>query len=126
MYKCIIFDLDGTLLNTLADLADASNFALCQMNLATHEENEYKQFVGSGRTKLVERMLPPFARTEENIHQGCVLFDSYYEKHCIDKTAPYDGIIDLLKKLKEQNILAAVVSNKPDQFATPMVKKYFG
>ena len=126
MIKSIIFDLDGTLLNTLEDLANACNYALTTLGYKTHEVEKYKTFVGNGRYKLVERMLPEDRRDMENIEKALKLFDTYYEKHMIDMTKPYDGIMEMLDSLINRGINIAVVSNKPHEFTTEVVKNYFG
>ena len=126
MINSIIFDLDGTLLNTIEDLANACNYALTTLGDKTHEVEKYKTFVGNGRYKLVERMLPEDNRSVENIEKALELFDSYYEKHMIDMTKPYDGIMEMLDCLISKSINIAVVSNKPHEFTTEVVKNYFG
>ena len=125
MINSIIFDLDGTLLNTIEDLANACNYALTTLGYKTHEVEKYKTFVGNGRYKLVERMLPEDNRSVENIEKALELFDSYYEKHMIDMTKPYDGIMEMLDCLISKSINIAVVSNKPHEFTTEVVKNYF-
>lgn len=125
MINSIIFDLDGTLLNTIEDLANACNYALTTLGYKTHEVEKYKTFVGNGRYKLVERMLPEDNRSVENIEKALELFDSYYEKHMIDMTKPYDGIMEMLDCLINKSINIAVVSNKPHEFTTEVVKNYF-
>ena len=126
MIKSIIFDLDGTLLNTIEDLANACNYALTTLGYKTHEVEKYKTFVGNGIYKLVERMLPEDRRDMENIEKALKLFDTYYEKHMIDMTKPYDGIMEMLDSLINRGINIAVVSNKPHEFTTEVVKNYFG
>ncbi|MBC5624845.1 HAD family hydrolase [Clostridium sp. NSJ-49] len=126
MIKSIIFDLDGTLLNTIEDLANACNYVLTTLGYKTHEVEKYKTFVGNGRYKLVERMLPEDRRDMENIEKALKLFDTYYEKHMIDMTKPYDGIMEMLDSLINRGINIAVVSNKPHEFTTEVVKNYFG
>lgn len=126
MINSIIFDLDGTLLNTIEDLANACNYALTTLGYKTHDVEKYKTFVGNGRYKLVERMLPEDNRSVENIEKALELFDSYYEKHMIDMTKPYDGIMEMLDCLISKSINIAVVSNKPHEFTTEVVKNYFG
>ena len=120
MIKAVIFDLDGTLLNTLEDLANASNFALRSCGYNEHPIKDYIRFVGSGRYILMKRILP------EAIEKVLKLFDEYYGEHMHDTTKPYDGIYELIKELKIKNIKLAVVSNKPDEFAGETVNRYFG
>ena len=125
MYKVAIFDLDGTLLNTLKDLADACNFALRSHGFSEHQIDEYKYFLGNGAYKLIERALPIGKKDAETIGKVLGEFKKYYEKHKSDFTKPYDGIEDLLIALKEAGIKTAVVSNKPHEFAVEIVERYF-
>ena len=127
MIKAVIFDLDGTLLDTLEDLANACNYALEVCGFKIHNVNDYKRFVGSGRYKLIERIVPAeYKNSEEVINKVLGLFDEYYGKHMMDMTKPYPGIVNMLEELKKNNIKLAVVSNKPHEFAESVVKKYFG
>ena len=122
MIKAVIFDLDGTLLNTLEDLANASNFALRSCGYNEHPIKDYIRFVGSGRYILMKRILPEEDKNnEEAIEKVLKLFDEYYGEHMHDTTKPYDGIYELIKDIK-----LAVVSNKPDEFAGETVNRYFG
>ena len=125
MYKLVIFDLDGTLLDTLGDLAAAGNHALEQMGLPTHEEERYKQFVGNGIPKLIERILPCGA-SQENQHMAYALFSEYYERHKSDRTAPYSGITELLAEMKEHGITAVCCTNKDHKFAAELLDQFFG
>lgn len=125
MYKVAIFDLDGTLLDTLKDLADACNFALRSYGFPEHQIEEYKYFLGNGAYKLIERALPIGKKDAETIGKVLGEFKKYYEKHKSDFTKPYDGIEELLIALKEIGIKTAVVSNKPHEFAVEIVERYF-
>lgn len=124
--KTIIFDLDGTLLDTLADLADSANYTMEQMGYPTHPVDSYRYFVGNGVPKLLERCLPEDKRTEENILTARRIFADYYNVHFVDKTRPYDGVKELLEKLKESGVKMAVASNKSDEFTVSLVKRFFG
>lgn len=124
--KTIIFDLDGTLLNTLADLADSANFTMKQMGYPAHPLESYRYFVGNGVPKLLERCLPEDKRTEENILAARKLFAEYYNVHYADKTKPYDGVAELLESLKKSGVKMAIASNKSDEFTQLVVKKFFG
>ncbi len=121
----IIFDLDGTILNTLDDLADAGNHALSEMGYPVHETEKYRYFVGNGIPKLIERIIPADASREayEKVYES---FCSYYNAHMYDKTKPYDGMTELLSELHKNGIKLAVVTNKAHIFACEMVKKYYG
>ena len=126
MIKAILFDLDGTLVNSLADLADSTNFALQKLNFPTHETEEYKYLVGDGIPKLIERALPENERTEENRSKCLELFMSHYREHYFDKTNAYDGIKELLSALKADGFKIAVISNKAQEMAQKVVDKVFG
>lgn len=125
MKKLIIFDLDGTLLNTIADLAQATNQALAQLQYPTHEIPAYRYFVGNGINKLFERALPENARTDEQIQTVRSLFLPYYDKHQTDLSCPYEGIPNLLQQLNEKRYLLAVASNKYHAATTALIKHYF-
>lgn len=112
MEKLIIFDLDGTLINTLADLAESTNYALEACGFPTHEEEEYRSFVGNGIQTLFKRALPEEARTEEQILRIRTLFLSHYNHHYADKSVPYPGIPELLEQLEKKGHKLAVASNK--------------
>lgn len=123
--KMVLFDLDGTLLNTLDDLANAGNYAVASLGYPEHAVEKYKYFVGNGIPKLVERILPK--EVDHEIYEKAYeLFCSYYDKHMNDMTRPYPGVIDMLKKLKDNNIISVVVTNKADEFASQIVHRYFG
>ena len=126
MYKAVIFDLDGTLLNTLEDLANSCNYALEQYGYKVHELEKYKRFLGDGRLKLIERILPEEYRNPEIIEKVLTIYDEHYKVHMDDITRPYDGILEVLDILRENEMKLAVVSNKPHEFATEVVLKYFG
>ncbi len=125
MYKYVIFDLDGTLLNTLEDLANAGNYSLKTMGFPTHETEKYKYFVGNGIPKLIERIVPE-GSDENAIKKVHDCFAKYYDAHCLDKTKPYDGISEMLRKLHEQGIKTAVASNKDHAFSVKLIKDFFG
>lgn len=125
MKKLIIFDLDGTLLNTIADLAAATNYALNILGFPAHPQAAYFHFVGNGVSKLLERALPPAARTSENIQKMRALFVPYYDVHKTDKTIPYEGIIPLLQELARRKIKLAVASNKYQAATQQLMAHYF-
>ena len=125
MKSLVIFDLDGTLLNTIADLAAATNQALAQLGYPTHEEKAYLRFVGNGINKLFERALPQPARSEENIQRVRALFVPYYNAHGADLTRPYEGIVALLEALQARGIKLAVASNKYQAATEQLIKHYF-
>ena len=125
MYKLVIFDLDGTLLNTIGDLAESCNYALKMCGYETHPVDAYNFFVGNGIMKLFERALPEEARDTKTLREMREYFLWHYEKNNNVKTKPYDGIIELLDKLKRENYLLAVASNKYQEATEEIVKHYF-
>lgn len=123
-YKAVIFDLDGTLLNTLGDLADAVNYMLRELNLPEKAEDEVRRAVGNGIGKLIERVLPENARHRAD--EALSLFSRHYAGHMEEKTAPYPGVTDLLRKLKAKGIRIGVLSNKKEELVKSLCEKYFG
>lgn len=122
-YKTIIFDLDGTLLNTLDDLCDSLNYALKKHNYPTHTLDEVKYFVGSGIRVMLERALPKDVSNFDDVYQT---FMQHYEKNKSNKTAPYQGAIDTIQKLSEMNIKMAIVSNKYQKGVEEICQPLFG
>lgn len=122
--RAVLFDLDGTLADTLDDIADATNHALTAHGLPTHRREAYRELVGEGVTRLVERALPPGRKA----FRQRVLDDlaSYYVEHMLDRSAPYPGIPDLLDELAARGVPMAVLSNKPHSAARWMVERLFG
>lgn len=125
MKKLVIFDLDGTLLNTIADLAKSTNRALSQLGFPIHDTDAYKLFVGNGIDIMFRRALPEEARTEENVCRMRELFLPYYNEHNRDETAPYPGIIELITELHEKGVKTAVASNKYHFGAVEVIRSYF-
>lgn len=125
MKKLIIFDLDGTLLNTISDLAQCTNYALQQLGFPTHEEKAYNLMVGNGINKLFERALPEGEKTEENVRKVREIFIPYYTIHNADKSTPYRGIPELLSALCRENYMLAVASNKYHAATEKLVGQYF-
>ncbi len=124
--KAVIFDLDGTLLNTYEDLANAVNFALKENGLPTHPAEKYKLFAGNGTDMMITRALPLENRNEEMLDKVRKLYFEYYNAHSGECTRPYDGIVEMLKELKSKGFKLAVVSNKIDFMTRAVVKEYFG
>ena len=123
-YETVIFDLDGTLLDTLKDLTNSVNFALNSMQYPERTLSEVRMFVGNGIGKLIERSVPE-GTDERSIQKTLQVFKSHYDKHCEDYTAPYPKICELLDWLKEKGIRTAVVSNKADFAVKKLCEKYF-
>ena len=123
--KLIVFDLDGTLLNSLEDLADSANNVLEQHRFPTHPVDAYRYFVGDGVRKLIERILPMEERTDARIEQCRQEFVAYYKVHMEDKTSAYKGITELLTELKKRRLKVAVATNKVHIAVKPLMEKYF-
>jgi phosphoglycolate phosphatase len=121
----VVFDLDGTLLDTLEDISAAVNRVLAARGFATHNREAYRWFVGDGSAVLIERALPPAYRTPPVIEACLAEFLADYNNHWSNVTRPYQGITDLLHYLQNQTIPIAIVTNKPHQFTGIMVEHYF-
>lgn len=122
--KLVIFDLDGTLLDTIQDLANACNYALTQCSYPTHDVQAYKKFVGRGIFNLFRAALGSEA-SEENVARMHSFFVPYYNQHKEDNTRPYPGIEALLRALEERGVVLAVASNKYQEGTEKLVAKYF-
>ncbi|MBE6287061.1 MAG: HAD family hydrolase [Mediterranea massiliensis] len=125
MKKLVIFDLDGTLLNTIADLAQSCNYALQQLGYPTHEPDTYFYRVGNGINKLLERALPEVEQNENNVQRMRTEFIPHYNLHNADKSVPYPGICDLLEQLQQAGIMLAVASNKYQAATEKLIAHYF-
>ena len=125
MKRLVIFDLDGTLLNTIADLTQSTNHALQALGYPTHQTEEYNLMVGNGINKLLERALPQEEQNEENIQRMRSYFIPHYDAHNADLSAPYPGVVKLLETLQEQGLQLAVASNKYQAATEKLVKHYF-
>lgn len=125
MKKLAIFDLDGTLINTIADLAASTNYALAKCGFPAHETSEYNFFVGNGINKLFERALPEGEKTPENILKVREEFLPYYDIHNTDASRPYEGIPRMLEELQARGIALAVASNKYHSATQKLIYHYF-
>lgn len=123
-YRLAIFDLDGTILDTLEDLTDSTNYALQKNNFPQRTIEEVRHFVGNGIGKLIERAVPAGTEAEET-KQVLADFTQYYGQHCADKTKAYDGIKELIEELRRNGYLTAVVSNKADFAVQELCEQYF-
>lgn len=123
-YKLVIFDLDGTLLDTLEDLADSTNYALRTCGLPERSIDEVRRFVGNGIHKLIERAVPE-GTDAAGIEKVFTEFKAYYAVHCNDKTQAYNGILKLLSDLRQNSVRLAVVSNKADFGVQTLCRQYF-
>lgn len=125
MYQLAIFDLDGTLLDTIKDLSFSCNYALRSCGFKEHDIETYKTYVGNGVYTLVERALPVEVRNKETILKVKAVFDAHYKEHSEDYTKPYEGILTLLDNLRKKGIHCAVVSNKTHDFTVELVERMF-
>ena len=125
MKKLVIFDLDGTLLNTIEDLGQAANYALERNGYATHSMASYPYFVGNGVRRLMTRVLPEDARDDETVDRVLGDFIEYYDEHCTDFTKPYNGMPELLQDLRDSGIAIAVASNKYQKAVSKIIPHYF-
>jgi phosphoglycolate phosphatase len=118
----VIFDLDGTLTDSLEDLADSMNKILIEKGYPVHDYETYKNFIGNGIQNLVVKALPESARTNEIISGSYDLMILYYGENCVVKTRLYDGMAELVKRLKEKSIKLAVLSNKADELTKRIIE----
>lgn len=126
MKKLVIFDLDGTLLNTIDDLGNAANASLEKNGFATHSLASYPFYVGNGVRKLMTRVLPEDDRNIETVDQVLKDFKDYYDQHCTDCTKPYAGIPELLEQLTDMDVKIAVASNKYQAAVERIIHHYYG
>lgn len=124
MKPCIIFDLDGTLLDSLQDLCNAVNHTLSQFGYPQRTLDEVRSFVGTGARNLIRFSLPEES-SEETVDEVLAAYQEYYAAHSTDLTCPYAGILDALAQL-EKEFSVGVVSNKPDRAVKPLCKQFFG
>ena len=123
-YSLVIFDMDGTILNTLDDMTDSVNVILEKYNLPLHTLDEVRYMVGNGIPKLIERAIPQ-GRDNPDFDNILKDFISWYEAHCAIKTAPYEGVVDCIKKLRAAGLKIAVNTNKVEQAAVALCDDYF-
>ena len=123
MKKAVIFDLDGTLLNTIADIANAVNSALWENGLPYRSIDEVRRFVGNGARKLIERCVEDDPSKYDSVMRA---FESIYGEDCLNQTRPYTGVMQLLRRLKEEGYALGVLSNKPDFAVGKICRHFFG
>jgi phosphoglycolate phosphatase len=121
--RAVLFDLDGTLADTLNDLANATNHALTQLGCPTHPAEKYRHMVGDGARNLLIRALP--ADRQQQVEEAVRLMKAHYAAHCFDLTRLYPGIAELVAALAARGLKMAVLSNKPDDFTKRMIAHYF-
>ncbi len=124
MYRAVLFDMDGTVLNTLGDLAAAMNYSLRHFNMPEREEQELKTFLGKGpahfvRCSVAEGSSPELCRQVQDF------YEEYYDSHCQIKTAPYPGILELMVRLKGRGVKLAVISNKQEPAVKLLAQRHF-
>lgn len=125
MYRTVIFDLDGTLLNTIGDLAGAGNWVCRKNGWPEHSLEEFMTMVGHGIPNLVSRFSPPEVQSPLFQMKALTDFNEYYSQHNMDLTKPYPGIVELLAQIKAEGIRMAVYSNKADQFSQEIIAHFF-
>lgn len=123
-FQAVLFDLDGTLLNTLDDLADSMNAVLAGMGMPTHSRDAYRYFVGDGLEILARRVLPQDNLNQTTIQRCVDGMRTQYQTHWADKTVPYEGISELLDALTSRGLQLTILSNKPDDFTRLMVNHF--
>lgn len=126
MKRLAIFDLDGTLLNTIDDLATAVNHALEVNHYPTHAISSYRQMVGNGVRRLIERAMPAGEQSETTVDRLLGDFRAYYDEHLHDLTTPYPGIVELLEELERREVALAVASNKYESAVKRLISNFFG
>ncbi len=122
-YRAVLFDLDGTLLDTLADLADSINATLSRMGHPEHEIGRYRYFVGRGVHHLIGSALPETHNGDEEVERGLLILREEYEARCTAKTRPYPGIPELLDALVARSLRLTILSNKPDLFTRKIAER---
>ncbi|MBO4693580.1 MAG: HAD family hydrolase [Clostridia bacterium] len=126
MIKAVLFDLDGTLANSLADLAAATNYAMGVFGFPSRETEEFKYFAGDGMPKMIERALPENHKDAKTVSQIMPTFLEYYGKHYCDNTSAYCGMPEVINKLKLKGVKIAVVTNKNQEMADKVINKLYG
>ena len=123
-YKAVLFDMDGTVLDTLEDLRSAVNRTLAEFDMPQCTLEQVRCYVGNGARRLIEQAVPQ-GSSEETVETVLSWFKAYYEQHCLIATGPYAGIIPLMERLKAAGVKMAVVSNKPDEAVRELAERFF-
>lgn len=121
----IVFDMDGTVLDTLEDLTVSMNYVLSKFGMPEHKLEEYRLFFGNGVGEALRLSLPE-GTSEDIIDEMLPVFKEHYDAHCLDKTGPYDGILDVMRELKLRGYKTAIVSNKIDSAVKELHQRFFG
>ena len=125
MCKLVVFDMDGTILDTLGDLQMAGNYALNIMGFPIHTREAYRSFIGKGLVNQMTQSLPEGHRNPKTVAKLTEIYLPYYANHIKDNTYPFDGVQNMLAKLKQHGILLAVLSNKPDKYVATLAEYFF-
>lgn len=126
-YSCVLFDLDGTILDTVSDCRAAINRALSDFSFLTHTDAEVQSYLNNGARMLIRRALPEKVRKDESVIDAVLTrYLRYYSEECLHSSRPYDGIVELLTLLKQNGVALGVVTNKPDEQTRLMIPHYFG
>ena len=125
-FEAVFFDLDGTLANSLEDLAQSVNYILDKNGYPTHPVEAYKYFAGDGIAKMIERAVPAENNSNKVVSELKDMFMQYYAEHYADYTTPYDGLVSLVERLKQKGMKLAVVTNKAQDMAEKVVNKLYG
>ena len=123
-YKAVLFDLDGTVMNTIEDLQDSVNFSLSHFGMPGISLEDTMRFLGNGARRLIEQAVPE-GTGNELLEEALTYYVNYYQAHCMIKTAPYEGIIDLMKRLADAGKRQVIISNKPDGATKEIAERFF-
>ena len=124
-YKAVLFDMDGTVMNTIEDLNDSVNFTLRHFRMPEIRLADTMRFVGNGARRLIEQAVPA-GTGGETLEKVLEYYVNYYKAHCMIKTAPYEGITELMKRLQEAGLRQVIISNKPDPATREIAERFFG
>lgn len=123
-YKAVLYDMDGTVLDTLSDITDAVNYTLRHFGMPERSHDDVRRFLGNGARHLIEESVPG-GTAKDVLERVLEFYKPYYDAHCRIKTAPYSGIVALMERLKAAGVKQAVVSNKPDSAVKELAEIFF-